>query len=648
MTRNENRRTIAVCLTGYDSYNEVLMLEGIRAKCAEQDINLLTFFNSVVKPALNADYTLHPNTIAGETTVYELINYDSIDGMLIFGGTFFDETVFHKILTRCREHHIPVLDIDDLSHDDCRRVLLTDGNAMEDMVDHVIEKHGCRDICFMNGFKDNPQSDSRLAAYRDSLEKHGIPFDEKNVYYGCFWKQAIEATKLMIEERGRDNMPDALVCANDTMALFSMDVLRENGFNIPDDIIVTGFDALPDGAEFTPSLTTIRRGLYEAGEAAVEKIAEMIAGGGGNGDVMVKAVVEKRQSCGCVPIIRREGDESYAEHNVRVTYMRDFNMYILHMHHMFAGTEKSEEMFLQLEHGAELCNIPVLYACISAEIEHKQAGYNADEEPKGITYVPDKMVSMFMYGHDVPVGTEFPTRDIIPGGIGKGDKPDCFMIAPLYFKNSFLGYIALELTGVFPDGDMFCNWLMTICNNVGSYYMNNQLQEALAELQSLYLHDPLTGIYNRRGMNKLEGGFVKSSIKAGKHVAIVCADVDGLKKINDNYGHEEGDNAIVQCTHALRSSFPADSICVRTGGDEFTVLAAFDTPDGIKQSIADVTKHTETYNVISGKPYKIGCSCGFSMLQPDLSSEMNLEAAKKKADMAMYDEKLRRKSVRTD
>ena len=129
MTNNAKRRTIAVCLTGYDAFNEVLMLEGIRKKCAEQDINLLTFFNSVVKPALNADYKLHPNTIAGETTVYELINYDNIDGLLIFGGTFFNDAVFHKIIKSCREHHVPVLDIDDLSHDDCRRVLLTDGNA---------------------------------------------------------------------------------------------------------------------------------------------------------------------------------------------------------------------------------------------------------------------------------------------------------------------------------------------------------------------------------------------------------------------------------------------------------------------------------------------------------------------------------------
>ncbi|MCR5142053.1 MAG: GGDEF domain-containing protein [Ruminococcus sp.] len=647
MRKNDKRRTIAVCLTGYDTYNEIVMLEGIRQKCAELDINLLTFFNSVFKPALNADYTLHPNTIAGETMVYELINYDTIDGLLIFGGTFLDDDTFRKILTRCREHGLPVLDIDDLSHKDCRRVLLTDGNAMEEMVDHVIEKHGCRDICFMNGFKDNPQSDSRLEAYRASLERHGIPFDEKNIYYGCFWTPAIEETKRLIAERGRDNMPDAIVCANDTMALHTMDVLKESGFDIPKDIIVTGFDAIPDSAESIPSLTTIRRGLREAGEAAVTELTEMMTGGGGNGDVMISAVVEPRQSCGCVAAAVHE-EETYAKHISVSTYTREFNLYLLHMHHNFSGTERSEDMFRQLKHGAELCNIPVLYACISAEIEHKQAGYNADEEPKGITYVPEKMVSMFMYGHDVPVGTEFPTADIIPGGVGTREEPDYFMIAPLYFKNSFLGYMALRPSGIFPDGDMFSNWLMTTCNNVGSYYMNNELQEALAELQSLYLHDPLTGIYNRRGMNKLESGFVRSSLDEGKHVAIVCADVDGLKKINDSFGHEEGDNAIVQCTHALRSSFPADSICVRTGGDEFTVLAAFDTTDDVKRAIADVRRHTDAYNEISGKPYNIGCSCGFSMLRPDLSSDMNLEAAKKKADMAMYDEKLRRKSVRTN
>lgn len=645
--RPNTRKTIAVCLTGYDANNEILMLEGIRKKCAEKDINLLTFFNSVVKPALNADYTLHPNTIAGETMVYELINYDMIDGLLIFGGTFLDDDKFSQIIRRCREHGVPALDIDDLFHDECRKVLLTDGNAMEDMVDHLIEAHGCRDICFMNGFKDNPQSDSRLAAYRDSLKKHGIPFDESKVYYGCFWKQSFDETERMIKERGSDNMPDAIVCANDTMALYSMDALKEHGFSVPKDIIVTGFDAIPDGAEFTPSVTTVRRGLQEAGETAVEGILEMINGSKETEDIHVKAVVEARQSCGCVPIVHHE-DESYDHHVSKFTYMREFNMYLLHMHHNFAGTERASDMFHTLVHGAELCNIPVMYACVSAEIEHKQAGYNADEEPKGLTYVPEKMVSMLMFGHWVEVGTEFYTRDLIPDGVGTREEPDALLIAPMYFKNAFLGYLAMKMNGVFPEADLFCNWLMTICNNVGSYYMNNELQEALAELQSLYLHDPLTGIYNRRGMNKLEGGFVRRSIKAGRHVAIVCADVDGLKKVNDNFGHEEGDNAIVQCTHAIKASFPEDSICVRTGGDEFAVIAAFDTADGIKDAIAKVAKHTEEYNVISGKPYKVGCSCGYSMIRPDLAHDMNLEAAKKKADMAMYDEKLRRKSVRTD
>lgn len=642
-----SRRTIAVCLTGYDTNNEIVMLEGIRERCKQLDINVLVFFNSVIKPALNAEYTLHKNTIVGEMQVYELINYDMLDGLLIFGGTFLDDDTFRKIISRTREHGLPVLDIDDLSHTDARRVLLTDGNAMEDMVDHVIEVHGCRDICFMNGFKDNPQSDSRLEAFKDSLLSHGIPFEEKNVYYGCFWRQAYDEVNRMIEERGKDNMPQAIVCANDTMALYSMDALKDAGFAVPRDIIVTGFDAIPDGAEFTPSVTTVRRGLNEAGVKAVDELISMMSGSDRREDIYVKAVVEPKQSCGCVPIVHQE-DESYDQRISKLTYMREFNMYLLHMHHNFAGTEQSEEMFHMLVHGAELCGITELYACVSAEIEHKQAGYNADEEPKGLTYIPEKMVSMLMWGHYFPVGTEFYTRDLLPCGVGSGEEPDAYMIAPMYFKNSFLGYLAFKMNGIFPDGDMFSNWLMTICNNVGSYYMNNELQEALAELQSLYLHDPLTGIYNRRGMNKLERGFVKSSIQAGRHVAIVCADVDGLKHINDNYGHEEGDNAIVQCTHAIKSSFPDDSICVRTGGDEFTVIAAFDDPADIARAIEQVGRHTDSYNSVSDKPYKVGCSCGYCTIRPELSSDMNLEAAKKKADMSMYAEKLRRKLVRTD
>lgn len=631
-------------MSGYDLNNEVKMLGGMHSRCHELGYNLLVFTNSIKKPEIDAVSELHEDTLLGEIQVFRLINYDLLDGMVIFGGTLINEGVYRDVLSCCKKNEIPLIDVDDLDHENCRRVLLTDRSGMEQVVDHVIEEHGARDICFINGFKDNPQSDSRMAAYRTSLEKHGIEFDEGKIYYGKFWKPAYECTEQILQ---REKLPDAIVCANDTMAIFCMDCLRDHKVRVPREVIVTGFDALPEGEDYTPSPTTVRRSLFEAGEKSIDVLIGMMNNDGEIDDVYVDASIVRSQSCGCVPLENTDENIVFNKMNKKLNDSLYFNNYILSLHNSFAGSHNTDELLKPLYDGAELMDIRKMFVCLSAEIVNFSSDYDADKEPKGLTYIPPRMASMFMLGHYVPNGTEFDTKDIFPEEIG-AEEPEGYYILPLYFKNTFLGYTAINCDSTIFDGNLFSVWLITIANNIGSFYMHKQLQAALTELQNLYLHDPLTGIYNRRGMNKYEEDFIKKTLESGKQVCVICADVDGLKYVNDNFGHEEGDNAIVQSTRAIRDSFPVDSLCVRTGGDEFTIIAAFNDESEARRAIDGVAERIDEYNKTSGKPYKVGCSCGYCMASTDIEPDVDLDVLKKKADMAMYSEKLRRKSVRMD
>ncbi len=174
--------------------------------------------------------------------------------------------------------------------------------------------------------------------------------------------------------------------------------------------------------------------------------------------------------------------------------------------------------------------------------------------------------------------------------------------------------------------------------------MNNKLEKALEELEMLNLHDPLTGLYNRRGLNKYEKEFMNETIENGKFLSVICADVDGLKIINDSYGHEEGDVAITTCSKTLVEVFPKDSICVRTGGDEFLILASFDNEDDPDKMIKQVYDRIKELNENEHFPYKVGCSCGHMTLKPD--KDTDLTALKSEADSRMYIEKHRRKTIR--
>ena len=324
-----------------------------------------------------------------------------------------------------------------------------------------------------------------------------------------------------------------------------------------------------------------------------------------------------------------------------------FNNYLQKMNTIFAEATTSEQLFESTLEGAEFFGFNRLFVCICEGIEKVDKSIKESvtgEKKYGLT---DRMVSVVKYGHDVFNGTSFDTKKLLPVDIFHESKPCFIAFSPMYFKMRFLGYIAYDPSIIISDkGDLVATWIMQLENHAGTFYMNNELSDAMGELQKLYLRDPLTGLYNRRGLNKLEKPYVEKALEEGKLAAIICADVDGLKKVNDNYGHEEGDNAIVRSSSALIRCFPVGSICVRTGGDEFLVISSFDDERELKRSIKDVYRNLLEYNEISNKPYKVGCSCGYALVPR--SGEYDLDEIQKQADKNMYDEKLKRKAVRKD
>ena len=641
MTAAMKRATFAICVTGYDEQNEMMTIKGALDRCKQLDINLLIFFNPLRKPELNLNFEIPEDIVNGEMQILRLINFDMLDGLIVFGDSMLSEKMLFELRDRAKEKNVPMVNIDDPLHDICEKITMSNEFAMEAVIRHLVEDHGFTKIDFINGFKNNPQSDQRLAAYKKVLNEHNIPIDESRIHYGEFWRKSIECTEDII---ARGELPEAIACANDTMAIFCMDTLKEHGYKIPDDVVVTGFDATLDSTICKPTLTTARRAIYESGTAAVDKLIRMCDGENVEYDTSVESVLVVGQSCGCMPILPPK-EESYEERYKTLNDFKQFNRYVLYMNAEFSNIKYSAELFEPLEGGATIFGLKKMYVCVSSDVENKRDLVDIAMDDSSSWQIPETMVSMMQYKHDVPIGQEFPTKDLLPVPIVDSEQAMNVMFAPIYFRKTFLGYIAIEPPeGFFIEGDMFSAWLVGICNNAGSFYMNNELSEAIGELQKLYLRDPLTGLYNRRGLLKYERSYIESNLLEGKTVAIICADVDGLKKINDTYGHEEGDNAIVRSSSAIMRCFPIGCISVRTGGDEFLIAAAFDSETALKEAIKDVYRNLKEYNSVSQKPYTVGCSCGYAIVPPiyDLEEVTNL------ADKNMYDEKVRRKTVRKD
>ena len=149
------RKTIAVCVTGFNWENESRIVNGIREGCLKHNVNLLVFATMVRKPEFNSEHTLPENVILGETEIFNLINYDITDGIVILGESIINESVISSIHEKARSHGIPVININDPNHILDKNIILSDKIAMEFIVRHLVEDHGLKKINFIGGFPGN-------------------------------------------------------------------------------------------------------------------------------------------------------------------------------------------------------------------------------------------------------------------------------------------------------------------------------------------------------------------------------------------------------------------------------------------------------------------------------------------------------------
>ena len=203
----------------------------------------------------------------------------------------------------------------------------------------------------------------------------------------------------------------------------------------------------------------------------------------------------------------------------------------------------------------------------------------------------------------------------------------------LDFMNSSMGYICYDYTDYdITKYSQTANITNTISIGVGGY-INMRYQNRLTErIDNMYKMDPLTGLYNRVGFNNVYERIREKQDMFGQPVTVIMSDLDGLKYINDNFGHAEGDNAIATAAKALKDACPDKAICVRFGGDElFSVIIG---ECEIEEIIEKIEFLLDEYNQFSNKEYAVLASCGVNTSVFD--EDFDIKDALKIADEQMY------------
>ncbi len=172
-------------------------------------------------------------------------------------------------------------------------------------------------------------------------------------------------------------------------------------------------------------------------------------------------------------------------------------------------------------------------------------------------------------------------------------------------------------------------------------------QQHLKQLRAFSVIDELTGLYNRRGFLTLADQQIKMSNRTGQALLLVFADVDGLKAINDKFGHHRGDLALMEAAHVLREAFRETDILGRLGGDEFVALLTYGGSVNEETLVKRFLETLGEHNSYPERNFNLSVSIGIAIYDPH--SPCSIGDLLVAADTAMYQgKKLRATSVKNN
>ncbi len=155
-------------------------------------------------------------------------------------------------------------------------------------------------------------------------------------------------------------------------------------------------------------------------------------------------------------------------------------------------------------------------------------------------------------------------------------------------------------------------------------------------LRNTSLKDDLTGLFNRRGLLKQAAPYFDFARRQQESLVLLFIDLDGMKRINDEFGHNEGDNALIKTAEILNRTFRSSDIIARLGGDEFTVLVT-DLNANKDDAITRLNENLKAYNKNEQRGIKLSFSIGVAQLEPERMT--CFEELLEQADQAMYKQK---------
>ena len=581
-------------------YSEFL-IDGVEACCKKVDADFYIFQMGVLQDtSQNFDYQY--------VAITAFLSSNNIDGLIFCSTTQTHYMDLDSYISYLNSYYpLPIVNIG-LDIPGIPSVEVQYEDAFRALVEHVVRDIGVRKVGLMSVDSHSDEVVLREKIFWQVMKEYGIPFNSVTVWKAKFsYSSAIyELNKSIKPDDPFDY--DTIIALNDDMAIAVMDFAKLKGVSVPEQLAVTGFDDLRKASFSEPSLSTVNQMIFQQGYVAARTLYDKINGKDVPTVQTIDAKAVLRNSTGATEYFNKVRNNDFIEidrvaladmgNNFAASewYHKRSQIYTMSKLYMSMQADiTEEEMINHLTYNIKALGIPYVFVAAFDKPEetdgpfdyfhlpHEASVLCCYDEKQGVvinTYSP----KYFFDPNEIMI-----PQDLLP----KSQNP--LVVMSLFNGKIQYGYIIVEKTdfdiAVYDTLRSTVSLLLTSIQSFKSLNGNdNALKEKYAALDRIAHTDELTGLMNRRGLYDFGQKSLELAASMQQRGLVIYGDLDGLKSINDNFGHEAGDKAIIAAATILKTSFRSTDFVARVGGDEFVIVStglSKEMFDGIKQKIEE-------------------------------------------------------------
>ena len=536
----------------------------------------------------------------------------------------FNREILSRQASIMRKMNIPLI-ILDLEVPGANCVVFDDDATFEQLLNHLVTKHGAKDILYSGDIGYPNKNEKYLQVYKNFLKKENIPFDESRV---CESNTVYSVDIENVLKAVRAKKPDAVICTSSNIGVGVTGAVGRFGYSVPGDVVVAGINTIHNRRAGIPDLSSGTRNFTKMSESCIGLIEKSLAGDDSVSTVKVPMELRLSESCGCGKMPEKNMDDLVRDillqRNLAVSQERKQGLSFGRLLETRSLDEVKETLRSILPVNSYFCVRDSFAKAVtgaaddlnSEEAFHVYVSY--DEEAEGRAFDTN-------YLHEL---CERQKRNDAP-----------LIIYPANVRRETYGFVVSDSPKFTDVQVMMGRFLSALCRSLAFFSRNQEIEKNNRKLKSMnedlrnaQIRDSMTGLFNVSGLIYELEKIKKSCIERGERLNYVCIDLDHLSNINDIYGHNEGDCAIIDVAEIIKETILRDDLCAHLGSDEFMVFLRATEEDGgrtVDSFIKHLQANVDEYNRSSDKEYtlNINTSTGVAIFYEDTDMSQIIDDA---------------------